>query len=56
MSKALANVMAVSEYYEAKLHEAGIRSANQGLRTVAKEIEKDGLNYGEDVHGGDDPP
>ncbi|KAI1789820.1 hypothetical protein LXA43DRAFT_1019739 [Ganoderma leucocontextum] len=55
-SLALNNIIAVSEHYETKLQEAGIRSANQGLRVVAKEIEKDGLSYGEDVHGTDDPP
>ena len=55
-SLALNNIIAVAEHYETKLQEAGVRSANQGLRTVAKEIEKDGLSYGEDVHGTDDPP
>ena len=54
--QALANVTAVAEHYENKLREAGIRSANQGLRAVAKEIEKDGLSYGQDLHGADDPP
>ncbi|RPD55914.1 DUF1741-domain-containing protein [Lentinus tigrinus ALCF2SS1-6] len=54
--QALANVTAVAEHYETKLRETGIRSANQGLRAVAKEIEKDGLNYGQDLHGTDDPP
>lgn len=54
--QALANVTAVAEHYENKLREAGIRSANQGLRAVAKEIEKDGLSYGQDLHGTDDPP
>ena len=56
MSQALENVLAVAEHYETKLREAGVRSANQGLRAVAKEIEKDGLSYGEDLHGLDDPP
>ncbi|EJF66865.1 hypothetical protein DICSQDRAFT_47463 [Dichomitus squalens LYAD-421 SS1] len=55
-SQALTNISAVAEHYETKLREAGVRSANQGLRAVAKEIEKDGLSYGEDVHGTDDPP
>ena len=55
-SLALNNIIAVAEHYETKLQEAGVRSANQGLRAVAKEIEKDGLSCGEDVHGTDDPP
>ncbi|KAH9944225.1 uncharacterized protein BXZ73DRAFT_39788 [Epithele typhae] len=55
-SQALANITAVAEQYEAKLREAAIRSANQGIRAIAKEIEKDGLNYGQDLHGADDPP
>ena len=54
-SQALANILAVARHYETKLSEASIRSASQGLRAVAKEIEKDGLNYGLDVHGADDP-
>ncbi|RDX51061.1 DUF1741-domain-containing protein [Lentinus brumalis] len=54
--QALANITAVAEHYETKLREAGIRSANQGLRAIAKEIEKDGLSYGQDLHGADDPP
>ena len=56
VSQALENVLTVAEHYETKLREAGVRSANQGLRAVAKEIEKDGLSYGEDLHGLDDPP
>ncbi|KAI9065925.1 hypothetical protein FKP32DRAFT_1623459 [Trametes sanguinea] len=55
-SQALSNIIALAELYEAKLREAGVRSANQGLRAVAKEIEKDGLTYGTDLHGTDDPP
>ncbi|CDO72963.1 hypothetical protein BN946_scf185007.g17 [Trametes cinnabarina] len=54
--QALSNIIALAELYEAKLREAGVRSANQGLRAVAKEIEKDGLSYGIDLHGTDDPP
>ncbi|OJT08174.1 UPF0668 protein C10orf76 -like protein [Trametes pubescens] len=55
--QALGNIIALAEQYEAKLREAGVRSANQGLRAVAKEIEKsDGLSYGVDLHGTDDPP
>ena len=54
--QALRNIIAVAENYETKLREAGVRSANQGLRVVAREIEKDGLSYGEDLHGLDDPP
>ncbi|KAI0654234.1 hypothetical protein C8Q70DRAFT_1048092 [Cubamyces menziesii] len=54
--QALANITALAEQYETKLKEAGVRSANQGLRAVAKEIEKDGLSYGTDLHGTDDPP
>ncbi|KAI0652036.1 hypothetical protein C8Q79DRAFT_1019050 [Trametes meyenii] len=54
--QALANIAALAEGYEAKLRETGIRSANQGLRTVAKDIEKDGLSYGIDLHGAEDPP
>ncbi|KAI0673322.1 hypothetical protein C8Q78DRAFT_1118463 [Trametes maxima] len=53
---ALANVSTLAEGYEAKLRETGIRSANQGLRAVAKDIEKDGLSYGTDLHGAEDPP
>ena len=55
-SLALDNIVAVAEHYETKLQEAGVRSANQGLRTVAKEMEQDGLSYGEDIHRTDDPP
>ncbi|KAI0715416.1 hypothetical protein C8Q76DRAFT_618158 [Earliella scabrosa] len=53
--QALANITAVAEHYETKLREAGVRSANQGLRAVAKEIEKDGLSYEKDLHGTDAP-
>lgn len=55
-SQALTNIVSLAEQYETKLKEAGVRSANQGLRAVAKEIEKDGLSYGTDLHGTDDPP
>lgn len=55
--QALENIIALAEHHEAKLREAGVRSANQGLRAVAKDIEKsDGLSYGVDLHGTDDPP
>ncbi|KAI8990450.1 hypothetical protein BD414DRAFT_413658 [Trametes punicea] len=54
--QALASIIALAEHYEVKLREAGVRSANQGLRAVAKDIEKDGLSYGSDLHGTDDPP
>ena len=54
--QALANIITVAEYYETKVREADVRSANQGLRAVAKEIEKDGLSYEQDLHGTDDPP
>ncbi|EIW64282.1 uncharacterized protein TRAVEDRAFT_33082 [Trametes versicolor FP-101664 SS1] len=55
--QALENIIALAEQFEAKLREAGVRSANQGLRAVAKDIEKsDGLSYGVDLHGADDPP
>ncbi|KAH9898211.1 hypothetical protein C8Q73DRAFT_834250 [Cubamyces lactineus] len=55
-SQALTNIITLAEQYETKLKEAGVRSANQGLRAVAKEIEKDGLSYGTGLHGTDDPP
>ncbi|KAI0361420.1 hypothetical protein OH77DRAFT_1392058 [Trametes cingulata] len=55
-SQALSNIAALAEQYEAKLRDAGVRSANQGLRAVAKDIEQDGLSYGADLHGTDDPP
>lgn len=55
-SLALTNMIALAEHFEIKLREAGVRSANQGLRAVAKEIEKDGLSYDKDLHGADDPP
>ncbi|KAI0830497.1 hypothetical protein BC628DRAFT_1312831 [Trametes gibbosa] len=53
--QALQNIIALAEQYETKLRDAGVRSANQGLRTVAKDIEKDGLTYGADLHGTEDP-
>ncbi|KAI0756821.1 hypothetical protein C8Q80DRAFT_1091494 [Daedaleopsis nitida] len=55
-AQALVNIAAVAEHYEMKLRDAGVRSANQGLRAVAKEIDKDGLSYDNDLHGTDDPP
>ncbi len=54
--QALANIIAIANRYETRLREAGVRSANQGLRAIAGEIDKDGLNYGTDLHGVDDPP
>ncbi|KAI0639595.1 hypothetical protein C8Q77DRAFT_1044240 [Trametes polyzona] len=55
-AQVLENIVALAEQFEGKLQEAGIRSANQGLRAVAKDIEKDGLSYGADLHGTDEPP
>ncbi|KAI0801082.1 hypothetical protein C8Q74DRAFT_1240211 [Fomes fomentarius] len=54
--QALTNIIAVADHYETRLREAGVRSANQGLRVIASEIDKDGLNYGTDLHGADNPP
>ncbi|OBZ78701.1 putative glycine dehydrogenase (decarboxylating), mitochondrial [Grifola frondosa] len=46
----------MSDYYEAKIRDAGVQSAKEALRVVAKEQEKDGLNYPKNLHGADDPP
>ncbi|KAI0375187.1 hypothetical protein BV20DRAFT_934181 [Pilatotrama ljubarskyi] len=55
-SQALSNITALAEQYEVKLRDAGVRSANQGLRAIAQDIEQDGLSYGADLHGTEDPP
>ncbi|KAI0778369.1 hypothetical protein BD413DRAFT_465054 [Trametes elegans] len=54
--QALDNIIALAEHYETTLRDADVRSATQGLRAVAQEVEKDGLKYGVDLHGTDDPP
>ncbi|CCM03132.1 uncharacterized protein FIBRA_05253 [Fibroporia radiculosa] len=48
--EALANILAVTEHYEAKIQETTATSANQALRIVAGTIEHDGLVYGKDLH------
>ncbi|KAH9942957.1 hypothetical protein B0H21DRAFT_779789 [Amylocystis lapponica] len=56
VTDATANILAVTDYYESKIGEAGVHSANAALRVVAKEIEKDGLCYGKDLHSAEEPP
>ena len=55
VSQALSNIVAVVDHYEAKIADARVYSAKDALRIVAKEVEKDGLNYGTDLHSNDDP-
>ncbi|TFY70009.1 hypothetical protein EVJ58_g112 [Rhodofomes roseus] len=54
-SDALANILAVTALYELRIREAKATSARSALRAVAKEIDRDGLSYGKDLHG-DEPP
>lgn len=54
-SDALTNILAVAIYYETKVREAKATSARSALRAVAKEVDRDGLNYGENLHV-DEPP
>lgn len=55
VSEALNNILAVVDYYEARIAEARVTSAKDALRVVAKEVEKDGLNYGKDLHSNEEP-
>ena len=54
-SDALSNMLTVAIHYEAKIREAKATSARSALRAVAKEVDRDGLSYGKDLHV-DEPP
>ncbi|KAH9937283.1 uncharacterized protein B0H18DRAFT_969928 [Fomitopsis serialis] len=54
-SDALANILAVTTHYEVSIREAKATSARSALRAVAKEIDRDGLSYGRNLHV-DEPP
>lgn len=54
-SDALSNILTVAIHYEAKIREAKATSARSALRAVAKEVDRDGLSYGKDLHI-DEPP
>lgn len=55
VSEALNNILAIVDHYEAKIADARVYSAKEALRIVANEVEKDGLNYGKDLHSNEDP-
>lgn len=52
---ALTNILTVAIHYEAKIREAKATSARSALRAVAKEVDRDGLTYGKNLHV-DEPP
>ncbi|OCH94681.1 hypothetical protein OBBRIDRAFT_788932 [Obba rivulosa] len=54
--EALTNILATTDYYENKIKDAGVQSATDALRLVAREIDQNGLNYNKDHHQGSDPP
>ncbi|KZT75029.1 hypothetical protein DAEQUDRAFT_807295 [Daedalea quercina L-15889] len=54
-SDTLDNILAMTVQYEIKIREAKATSARGALRVVAKEIDRDGLSYGKNLHV-DDPP
>ncbi|KAI0964018.1 hypothetical protein AcW1_000938 [Taiwanofungus camphoratus] len=54
VAEAMANIFATTDHYETKIIAAGAKTAKDALRVVAKEIEKDGLGYGKNLHS--EPP
>lgn len=54
VAEAMANIFATTDHYETKIIAAGAKTAKDALRVVAKEIEKDGLSYGKNLHS--EPP
>ncbi|KAL6310173.1 hypothetical protein BKA93DRAFT_722531 [Sparassis latifolia] len=55
-TEALASIITLTDYYEAKIRDAGTSSASRALRIVASEIDKDGLVYSNHTHGAEEPP
>ncbi|KAH7927264.1 hypothetical protein BV22DRAFT_1032014 [Leucogyrophana mollusca] len=55
-TKALSRLFSVVGFYENLIATAGVQTAKEAIRVVAKDIEKDGLHGLTDVQAIDDPP